>query len=208
LLPPLYPIVDSGVCAAHGMAPLDVVAACLRGGATLLQLRVKAGSSGAFLDLARRATGLTDAAGARLIVNDRADIAAMAGAAGVHIGQDDLPVDVVRGILGPSAIVGLSTHTPEQVDAATHEALSYLAAGPVFETGTKDTGYTPRGLDLVRHAAQTGLPVVAIGGITLESAPSAIDAGAAAVAIIADLFAEGDPETRVAAYLQRLSEKR
>jgi thiamine-phosphate pyrophosphorylase len=208
LLLPLYPIVDTGVCAAHGMASLDVVAACLRGGATLLQLRVKGGSSGAFLDLARRARELTDAAGARLIVNDRADIAVMAGAAGVHIGQDDLPVDVVRGIVGPSAIVGLSTHTAGQIEAARHEAISYIAVGPVFETGTKETGYAPRGLDLVRDAARTGLPVVAIGGITLESAPSAIDAGAMAVAVISDLFADGDPETRVASYLQRLSERR
>jgi thiamine-phosphate pyrophosphorylase len=201
----LYPIVDTGACADRGVAPLDVVAACLRGGATLLQLRVKTGGSGAFLDLARGARALTDAAGARLIVNDRADIAAMAGAAGVHVGQDDLPVEAVRRILEPSAIVGLSTHTPEQIDGAARRAVSYLAVGPVFETATKETGYGARGLDLVRHAAGTGLPVVAIGGITLETAPAVLEAGAAAVAVISDLFAEGSPEDRVRAFLQRLS---
>jgi thiamine-phosphate pyrophosphorylase len=205
VLPRLYPIVDTGVCAAHEVGPLDVVGGCLRGGATLLQLRVKGGSGGAFLELARQARALTDAAGARLIVNDRADIAAMAGAAGVHVGQEDLPVDVVRGILGPAAIVGLSTHTPEQVDAAAREAVSYLAVGPVFDTGTKATGYTARGLDLVRYAAGTGLPVVAIGGITLDTAPSVIEAGATAVAVIADLFAEGSPEARVRALIERLT---
>jgi thiamine-phosphate pyrophosphorylase len=208
VLPRLYPIVDTGVCAARGAPPLDVVAACLRGGATLLQLRVKTGGSGAFLDLARQARVLTDAAGARLIVNDRADIAAMAGAAGVHVGQDDLPVAAVRRILGESAIVGLSTHTPEQVDAAPHGAVSYLAVGPVFETDTKTTGYTARGLDLVRYAAGTGVPVVAIGGITLDNARSVLVAGASAVAVISDLFAEGAPDTRVAAYLKRLNELR
>jgi thiamine-phosphate pyrophosphorylase len=208
VLPRLYPIVDTGVCAARGVPPLDVVAACLRGGATLLQLRVKTGASGAFLDLARQARVLTDAAGARLIVNDRADIAAMAGAAGVHVGQDDLPVAVARRILGASALVGLSTHTPAQVDASPRSAVSYLAVGPVFETDTTETGYTARGLDIVRYAAGTGVPVVAIGGITIDNARSVLEAGASAVSLISDLFAEGSPDVRVAAYLKRLSECR
>jgi thiamine-phosphate pyrophosphorylase len=200
--PALYPIIDTDVCAAHGVEPLDMAAACLRGGARLLQLRVKTGGSAAFLELARRIRELSDSFGAQLVVNDRADIAAMARAAGVHVGQDDLPVAVVRRIFGTSgALVGLSTHTVEQVDAAAHDAPDYIAVGPIFGTATKDTGYSARGLELVRHAAATGIPVVAIGGVTLENAASALNAGASAVAVISDLFAEGDPEARVQTYL-------
>lgn len=178
---------------------------CLRGGARLLQLRVKTGGGAAFLDLARRMRELADSFGAQLVVNDRADIAAMAGAAGVHVGQDDLPVGVVRAILkDPGAIVGVSTHTPEQVDAAVGDSPSYIAVGPIFGTATKETGYGARGLSLVRHAAAASrIPVVAIGGITLDTAPAALEAGASSVAVISDLFTGGDPEARVRAYLQR-----
>jgi thiamine-phosphate pyrophosphorylase len=204
--PVLYPIVDPAVCAAHGVEPLDLAGHCLRGGARLLQLRVKTGGSAAFLDLARRMRELADSFGARLVVNDRADIAAMAGAAGVHVGQDDLPVAVVRGILRDAgALVGVSTHTPQQVDAAVGDAPGYIAVGPIFGTATKDTGYPARGLDLIRYAAAaTAIPVVAIGGLTLDNAASAREAGASSIAVISDLFAGGDPEARVRAYLARL----
>lgn len=203
--PVLYPIVDTGVCAAHGIEPLDMAGRCLRGGARVLQLRVKSGGSAAFLDLARRMRELTDRFGARLIVNDRADIAVMAGASGVHVGQDDLPVAAVRDILrDPGALVGVSTHTPEQVEAAARDEPDYLAVGPIFDTATKDTGYAARGLEFARHAAATGIPVVAIGGVTIDNAASAIAAGASSVAVISDLFAGGDPEARVRAYLTRL----
>ena len=147
--------------------------------------------------------------GARVIVNDRADIAKLAGAAGVHIGQDDLPPSAVRALLGPDALVGLSTHTPTQYDSACAEPVSYLAIGPVFGTSTKDTGYTPVGLARVSDAGvaarRRGMPTVAIGGITLENAASVIGAGAQSVAVISDLLVTGDPRERTRAYLQRLS---
>jgi thiamine-phosphate pyrophosphorylase len=115
----------------------------------------------------------------------------------------------VRTVVGPEAIVGLSTHTPAQLDAAIHQPISYAAIGPVFGTMTKATGYLALGLDAVGRAAERtrplGLPLVAIGGITLETAPDVLRAGASAVAVIGDLLRTGDPESRVRAYLKHLT---
>ena len=150
------------------------------------------------------------------MVNDRADIARLAGAGGVHVGQEDLSPAAVRTIVGADAVVGLSTHTEAQIDAGVAEPVSYIAVGPVFGTATKKTGYTAVGLDRVRYAAAAigrgrfpeGGPrgVIAIGGITLDLATEVVRAGAAAVAVITDLLATGDPESRVRAYLTRLGE--
>jgi thiamine-phosphate pyrophosphorylase len=140
--------------------------------------------------------------GALVIVNDRVDLALMSGAPGVHVGQDDLPVPAVRALLGPQAVVGYSTHSVEQIDDAARQPASYIAVGPVFPTRTKDTGYEQVGIQLVADAVRRsrGLPVVAIGGITLDTAPAVWAAGAASVAIISDLLAGGDPRSRVASY--------
>jgi thiamine-phosphate pyrophosphorylase len=126
----------------------------------------------------------------------------MSGAAGVHVGQEDLAPAAARAIVGPGAIVGFSTHTLDQVRAAAREPVSYIAVGPVFGTTSKDTGYTAIGLEFVTAAAQAAgsIPIVAIGGITLETAPAVLAAGAAAVAVIGDLLAGNDPVRRVAAY--------
>jgi thiamine-phosphate pyrophosphorylase len=148
--------------------------------------------------------------GARVIVNDRADVAAMAGAAGVHLGQTDLSVSAARDILGPEALIGVSTHNREQIDRVVKEtdAVDYLAVGPVYATVTKATGYSTVGLELVTDASgrASGRPVVAIGGITLERVAEVIDAGATSVAVISDLLTEGDPERRVADYVRVLGE--
>jgi thiamine-phosphate pyrophosphorylase len=141
-------------------------------------------------------------------LNDRADLAKLVGAAGVHVGQDDLPPVGVRRVVGSAAIVGLSTHTDEQLLAAMAEPISYVAVGPVFATATKATGYEAIGLGRVRHAAMRvaakGLPVVAIGGIGLGNARSVIEAGAQSVAVISDLLVTGDPATRVRELLAEL----
>lgn len=144
--------------------------------------------------------------GADVIVNDRADLARFAGAAGVHVGQDDLPPSAAREILGPDAVVGYSTHTVAQIEAAVKEPVSYIAIGPVFSTPTKDTGYEPVGPERVAEAVRIarGLPVIAIGGITLDNARRAIDAGASGVAVISGLLAGGDPRRQVAAYLRAI----
>ena len=200
----LYPIIDTAVCTKWDRDPLDVGKAFLQAGVRLVQLRAKDEGDGTFLALAESLVRAAHASGARIIVNDRADIARLAGADGVHVGQDDIPVEHVRSILGPSAIVGLSTHDRAQIDAALAGAATYVAVGPVFATGTKDTGYDPRGLELVRYAAGRGKPVAAIGGITLERAPDVLAAGASYLAVISDLLRTGDPAGRVRDYLRSI----
>ena len=186
---------------------LDLARACLDGGATFLQLRAKRASGEWLLDTAAAIVGL--GADVQLIVNDRADIARLAGAAGVHVGQDDLPPDAARRIVGRERIVGLSTHTTAQVDAAVREPVNYIAIGPVFGTASKATGYDAVGLAMVQQAAARaharGLQVVAIGGITLDRAEEVVHAGADAVAVISDLLRTGDPRARVREYLDRLA---
>jgi thiamine-phosphate pyrophosphorylase len=187
--------------------PIDLARAFLDGGATLIQLRAKRLPSGAFLDLCDAAVSLAKPYKADIIVNDRLDLALMSGASGVHLGQDDLSPIAARQLLGARAIVGYSTHTIDQVDKATLEPASYIAIGPVFGTTTKETGYDAVGLALVSAASARakGRPVVAIGGITLQRAPSVIAAGASAVAVIGDLLSTNDPQGRVRAYLQALA---
>jgi thiamine-phosphate pyrophosphorylase len=203
--PSIYPIVDTSVCGGRGLDPFLTAEAYLRGGARILQLRQKAGGSAAFLELARRIAGAARRFDAVLIVNDRADVATLAGAGGVHVGQDDLSVEQIRGIAGAGAIVGLSTHDPRQVDEGLAGSASYIAVGPIYQTTTKETGYRERGPDLVRHAARRGKPVVGIGGITLDRVPELIAAGADGLAVISDLLATGDPEGRVRAYVRALA---
>ena len=149
-------------------------------------------------------------AGATVIVNDRADLARLSDADGVHVGQEDLPPAAVRQIVGGSAIVGLSTHSADQVRHACRQPVDYIAIGPVFGTATKDTGYDQVGIDLVARAtaiieqAGAALPLVAIGGITLDRAREVVDAGARCVAVISDLLSTGNPERRVREYVEAL----
>jgi thiamine-phosphate pyrophosphorylase len=206
----LYVICDAGVCERSGWTLADFASACLDGGARLLQIRAKQASARWLLDTAVTIVRRAEPAGALVIVNDRADLARLAGAGGVHVGQEDLTPASVRLIAGPDAVVGLSTHTPEQCEAAIRESVSYIAVGPVFGTMTKSTGYDPVGLAHVRRAAahisERGVPLVAIGGISLERARSVIEAGAQSVAVIADLLATGDPAKRVEQFLRALGE--
>lgn len=204
--PFLYPIIDAGLCRTRGIDPVALCDAYIAGGARLLQLREKEGSSGEFLKLADVLAERAKQAGALLIVNDRADIARLSGAAGVHVGQDDLSVADVRKLLPEAAIVGLSTHEDRQVDDAIEQNPTYLAVGPIFDTSTKSTGYAARGLDLIRYAARgRERPVVAIGGLTLENMLDAVRAGASGIAVISDLL-KGDPLARTRAFVARLAE--
>lgn len=203
---PLYAIVDVDLAGVRGLDPLDLASRFLDGGATVLQVRAKHRASGALLALCDAVVARARAAGARVIINDRADIARLAGADGVHVGQEDLEPSAARIILGSTALIGWSTHTRAQVDAALALPIDYVAVGPVFSTSTKQTGYDAVGLDLVRYAATrfAGREVVAIGGITVERAREVRDAGATAVAVIADLVDGGDPTAQVRAYLRVL----
>ena len=196
--------------AAAGWAPLDLAARFFEGGASLVQLRAKHLASGPLLELSEALVALGRSYGAEVVVNDRVDVAVLSRAAGAHVGQDDLAPSDARAQLGPDAILGVSTHDSSQFARAMQEPASYVAIGPVFGTRTKDTGYAPVGLELVRAARRLGpaVPIVAIGGITLETAPSVIDAGATAVAVIGDLLGSGDPAARTRAYLQTLARDR
>jgi len=214
-VPVLCTIIDVDAAERARWRPIDVARACLSGGARFLQVRAKTKSAAALLDLVSDVVTLARPSGALVVVNDRADVAKLAGAAGVHLGQDDLAPAGARSILDlpaisrgraeeSRAIIGKSTHTDDQLAAAAREPVDYVAIGPVFHTHTKATGYQAVGLEMVQRATRPGLPVVAIGGITLENARSVIDAGAASVAVIGDLLATGDPEARVRAFLARL----
>jgi thiamine-phosphate pyrophosphorylase len=195
----LYAILDTDLLAARGLDPLDVCDVWLEGGIRLMQLRAKGMASGPMLVLAEALLTRTRASGAHLVVNDRADVAAMCGADGVHVGQDDLTPAEVRRLLGPDAIVGLSTHTDAQISEALIQPVSYIAVGPIFGTRTKDTGYDAVGLGQVRRAAAAakvaGVPLVAIGGITAARAPEVWEAGAKSVAVISDLVGASLEET-------------
>lgn len=186
---------------------MDLAGAFLAGGARVLQVRAKELASGPLLDLCEGLVALAGGYSASVIVNDRVDVARLSRAHGVHLGQEDLPPLAAREQLGPDAIIGFSTHTLAQLEDASREPITYVAVGPVFGTSTKDTGYSAVGLDLVSAASRMAgsMPVVAIGGVTLENAASALAAGASSVAVISDLLAGGDPEARVKAYLRALA---
>jgi thiamine-phosphate pyrophosphorylase len=185
---------------------MTVSLAFIRAGVRLLQVRGKTLGAAALLDVSRQ---VVDAAGrdVRVIVNDRPDVAVLAGAGGVHVGQDDLSPADARRLVGAERWVGVSTHTVEQARRALDEPIDYLAIGPVFATGTKDTGYDAVGLALVGDVAALarprGIPVVAIGGITLGRAADVVAAGADSVCVISDLLKE-DPGARAEAFIRLL----
>ena len=171
-----------------------------------MQLRAPDTAADTVLRWSEEIASVCVSAGAEFILNDRSDLALLSNASGVHLGQEDLPAPVARRLLGAQAVIGLSTHNLGQVQSALRQPVSYLAVGPIFDTRTKDTGYVSVGLDGVRRtvAAASGLPVVAIGGITLATAPTVIAAGAASVAVVSDLLANGAPDQRVRQYLAML----
>ena len=182
-----YPIVDAG--RLHGRDPAFVVDSLARAGARLIQLRVKGLSDRRWLAMAGAALAAARASGAYLVVNDQADIARIAGADGLHVGQDDLAGTDARAVVGPGVLLGVSTHNLDQLAAAATAAVDYLAIGPVFPTRTKENPDPVVGLEMVRRArAATTRPLVAIGGITRANARSVVEAGADGVAVISDLL--------------------
>lgn len=199
-LPRVYAILDVEVTRGAGRDPLELASIFFSNGIRLLQIRAKTLGGNDLLQLARTVVDAAAPHGAAVIVNDRPDIAVLAGAAGVHVGQDDLPPAAVRRVM-PEGILGLSTHTPEQLLAALGTPATYIAVGPVYGTATKDTGYRPVGLPFLREAAaRSDRPIVAIGGITLENARAVLDGGAASIAVISDLLRD-DPAARARAYV-------
>lgn len=189
-----------------GRDHVAIAAAALDGGADMVQLRDKRGDLRALLPQARAIRALCSAHGAIFIVNDRLDLALAAGADGAHVGQDDLPAEAARRLLGPGKILGVSTHDRGQAEAARRARADYIGFGPMFLTGTKETGYAPRGLAGLREVrAAVGLPILAIGGITLEGVADVIAAGATAVAVISAIVAAPDMAAAAAAFRGRVA---
>jgi len=175
-------------------AAADAVAPALRGGVDLVQLRDKRASDDEVVRAGRELRALCADHGALFLVNDRPDLALACGADGVHVGQDDMPVDQARAIVGRERIVGTSTHSADQVDAAEAAGVDYYAVGPVFETPTKQ-GRPATGWDLIAYAAgRATKPWFAIGGMDAETARAAAAAGARRVVVVRAIRDAGDPE--------------
>lgn len=196
-LPPpdwaLYVITDHH--AAAGRPLLDLVRAALRGGATVVQLRMKHGSTRKMLALGQALHEVTRAAGVPLIVNDRLDVALALDAEGVHLGQEDLPAHLARRLIGPDRLLGVSVETVEQAEQARRDGADYLGVGDLFGTPSKPDAGPPIGLEALRAIARAvPLPSVGIGGVTPENAGAVIDAGAAGVAVISAVIGAADPE--------------
>lgn len=173
----------------------DVVRAAIRGGADVIQLRDKRASDADLVKAARRLLAVTRTAGVPLIVNDRIAVARKSGAEGVHLGQDDASYAEAREALGPRALIGRSTHSPEQALAAEEEGFDYIGVGPVFGTPTKPD-YKPVGLEMVGYASRNiHIPFVAIGGIDASNVERVRKAGAKAVAVVRAVMAAPDPES-------------
>jgi thiamine-phosphate pyrophosphorylase len=190
-LPRVYPLTDVQL---SGLSHAEQVRLLSRGGAWLIQLREKQMPALDLYKQAQTAVEVAKQSGVRLIINDRVDIALAIGASGVHLGQDDMPPEAARKLLGPQAIVGYSTHNLEQAINATKLPIDYLAIGPIFSTTTKSDTAPVLGLNGLRAVRQaTGkLPLVAIGGITPTNAREVIEAGADSVAVISALLSTAD----------------
>jgi thiamine-phosphate pyrophosphorylase len=200
LFPALYAIIDPAFALEP---PVDFASKLVDAGVELIQLRDKQASARKAYDEASQLVARVPPRGVRIIVNDRPDIAAMVGAGGVHVGQEDLPVEEVRRICGRSLWVGISTHNIEQFREATLTSADYIAVGPIFPTAAKENPDPVVGIDFVPAVRKlTPKPIVAIGGITVESAADVFRAGADSVAVIRDLLSAPDPVGRAREYLE------
>lgn len=192
---------DLGLClvtdrgALLGRDLFDVVGRAVAGGARLVQLREKNATTREFVELARGLAALVRPLGARLIINDRVDVALAAEADGVHVGQDDMHPADVRALVGPDRIVGLSVTGEDETRAARGMPVDYLGAGPVFATATKKDAGAPQGIDgLARMLALAEVPVVAIGAVTPANAPMIMATGVAGLAVVSAVCSAADPQ--------------
>ena len=186
-IPQIYPITDTRI---SGLSHAEQVQKLIAGGAALIQVREKYAASDEFYRSALAAAAIASASGVPLIINDRVDIAIAVGAAGVHLGQDDLPPVEARALLGSKAIIGFSTHTIEQARAAAALPVDYIAFGPVFPTGTKENPDEVVGLDGLREVRRVigDIPLVAIGGINGSNLTSVLSSGADSAGMIGALI--------------------
>jgi thiamine-phosphate pyrophosphorylase len=193
----VYVLTDPDLTAGRPL--LDVVRAALAGGAGAVQLRDKRLPARDLCALGRALAALCAEHGALFVVNDRLDVALACGAAGVHLGQDDLPAAAARALAGPDFVVGVSASTPEEALEAARAGADYLGTGAVYATATKPDAGAPIGVRGLRRVVESvPLPVVAIGGITAANAAEAVAAGAAGVAVVSAVMAAPDPGAAVA----------
>lgn len=199
-LPKIYPITDRKL---SGLSHSEQVARLIDGGATVIQLREKYLSPNEFLREAKAAGKVAAASHVTLIINDRLDIAMAVGAGGVHLGQEDLPVNAARSLVSETMMIGFSTHSLKQIEEAARTAVDYLAFGPVFPTSSKTDHEPTVGLDQLRAAKiiAAQLPLVAIGGITQANATAVLDAGADSLAVISAVLHE---KARIAENMRRM----
>jgi len=202
-LPGFYPILDTEVAARRGIDPVSAAVSILEAGAQVLQFRHKGFLSREIFENVERIAALCREGRVLLVVNDRADLARLMGAA-LHLGQDDLLPTAARRVTGPETFIGFSTHNERQLRAAQSEPVDYLALGPIFGTGSKHNPDPVVGLEVLRRLRPlTERPLVAIGGITREHARAVLDAGADSLAVIGDLFPEdGNLRARIEEWLR------
>ena len=204
VLPPLYVILDATLL-KH--SPQNCAQELAAAGVRLLQYRDKSAAAKELLETSRELASSLESPHTALIVNDRPDVAALAGARGVHVGQDDLGVEQARAVGGNEMWIGVSTHNLEQFRRGAATSADYIAVGPVFATASKENPDPVVGLELIREVrGLTEKPIVAIGGITLDRAKSVIDAGADSVAVISDILLARSPGERARQFLDALSQ--
>jgi len=200
-LPPLYAILDPEHI--KGRAVDEVLRQLLYAGVGILQLRAKTLPANDFLALAKYVRSETETHNCRLIVNDRVDIAMACNADGVHLGQGDLPLHAGRKLL-TNKLIGISTHDIEQAQQAQRDGADYIGFGPMFGTQTKDTGYSARGIDMLKEIRATVvIPIVAIGGINEDNVRQVWQAGADSAAIISDILGATDIAEKIARLMQQ-----
>jgi thiamine-phosphate pyrophosphorylase len=202
VLPRLYVILDAALlttpekdCAAH----------LVDAGVRLIQYRNKAAPARQLFETSRELASFLNPLGVKFMVNDRADVAALVSAAGVHVGQDDVGPEQARAVIGAEKWVGVSTHNAEQFRRAAETSADYIAVGPIYVTASKENPDPVVGLELIRQTrAMTDKLIVAIGGITLEHAAEVIEAGADSVAVISDILRADNPRLRARQYIDLL----
>lgn len=202
VLPRLYVILDPALL---NIPELDCAKSLVDAGVRLLQYRNKKSSTRQLFESSQALASLLNPVGVKFIVNDRADVAALVDAGGVHVGQDDVGVEQARAVVGSEKWVGVSTHNAEQFAGAVETSADYVAVGPIFSTGSKENPDPVVGLEFVRAMrAVSEKPIVAIGGITLERAAEVIEAGADSVAVISDILRAENPGKRARQYIDLL----
>lgn len=201
----LYVIIDPQI--TGGRDTFEIAQAAVRGGASMLQLRDKLTDKGDSLPLARSLQKLCQEAGASLIINDHADVAAIVGSAGLHVGQTDLPVIEARKVLGHQQVIGRSNHEIWEIPESEAMGADHVAFGPIYHTGSKDVGYDPQGMDRLKLARETAkTPLVAIGGINAENVAPVIEAGADSICVTAAVGSASEPEAAAALLVKMIED--